>query len=162
MASTVRLTAARKAVFLEVLGTTANVTQACAIAGLACRSVYHWRTHDEGFAQAWTEALERGIDALEDVALRRATEGREEPVFYKGEKCGSVRKPSDALLMFMLKARRPEIYKDRAAVEHSTKDGTPLVPVINLTIGKPDTKTDHLDRPDPGPAPGRGLAQPGG
>lgn len=136
MASTARLTAARKALFLEVLAATANARKAYARSGLARSTVYRWRNKDPRFARAWDEALERGIGALEDEALRRAMEGQEEPVFYKGEVCGSVRKPSDTLLIFMLRARRPAIYQNRAAVEHNDKDGAPPVPaVINLTIG---------------------------
>ncbi len=108
MASTARLTEAKKAIFLEVLGDTGIVTEACARSGLARRTVYFWRGKDPSFAEAWTQALERGVDALEDEALRRALGGRLEPVFYQGKECGAVRKYSDTLLMFMLKARRPE------------------------------------------------------
>ena len=49
--------------------------------------------------------------------MRRALEGGEEPVFYQGKIVGSVRKYSDTLLMFMLKARRPERYRDRVGVD---------------------------------------------
>ena len=116
MASRARVTAARKSLFLEEFSTTANVSEACARSGMARFTVYRWRKRDPSFAQGWVEALEHGIDPLVDEALRRAVHGRVEPVFYKGEECGSVHKHSDALLMFMLRARRPKIYKNRAAV----------------------------------------------
>lgn len=161
MAVTARLTKAKRALFLEALGDSGIVTQACARFGLARASVYRWRDQDESFAQAWAQALERGVDALEDEAVRRALEGRLEPVFYQGKECGAVRKYSDALLMFMLKARRPQTYKDRAALEHSGKDGVPLTPVINLTIGKNDPEPGGLDRPEAAPETGRSVSEPG-
>lgn len=160
MASTARLTKARKAIFLEMLGTTANVHRACVRSGLPHRTVYFWRAKDGSFAEAWVQALERGVDALEDEAVRRAAEGRLEPVFYQGKECGAVRKYSDTLLMFLLKAHRPEKYRDRAAVEHSGNGGSPLVPVINLTIGKSDPKPGGLDRPATALETGRGLPEP--
>jgi hypothetical protein len=36
-----------------------------------------------------------------------------EPRFYQGRLCGTVQKYSDALLIFLLKSRRPEKYADR-------------------------------------------------
>jgi len=56
-----------------------------------------------------------GMEALEDEAIRRGKDGIEEPVFYQGEVCGHVRKFSDVLLMFALKANRPEKFRDNAS-----------------------------------------------
>jgi hypothetical protein len=51
-------------------------------------------------------------EALIDEARRRALEGVEEPVgFYLGESNTSVKRYSDNLLMFLIKAARPE-YRD--------------------------------------------------
>lgn len=38
----------------------------------------------------------------------------------------TVRKPSDTLLIFMLKARRPEVYRERHVLEHTGKGGKEL------------------------------------
>src|SRR5580700_4431629 len=35
------------------------------------------------FSTAWDEALERGLDALEDEVMRRAKDGVAEPVYYQ-------------------------------------------------------------------------------
>ena len=45
--------------------------------------------------------------------------GVKQPVFYKGEVCGSVRKYSDVLLIFLLKGLRPEVYREN---RHITGD----------------------------------------
>ena len=50
-------------------------------------------------------------DALESEARRRAVEGVPMPVYYNGKVCGTVRKYSDFLLMFLMKAKMPQ-YRD--------------------------------------------------
>ena len=50
---------------------------------------------------------------LEDECLRRARDGVKVPRFHNGKISGYVRRSSDALLIFLLKARRPEKYRDR-------------------------------------------------
>lgn len=105
--------------FLEGLATTASVTAACEIAKIGRTSAYAWRDADPAFAAAWEAALVRGTDALEDEAIRRARLGVDEPVFYQGDECGTVTKYSDTLLIFMLKARRPEVFREQIAVTHT-------------------------------------------
>jgi hypothetical protein len=112
-------TAKTKRPFLEALAETANVSLACRLAGVGRRTVYSWRAADPEFAKAWGAALEIGCDALEDEAVRRALSGVEEPVFYQGTRRGTIRKYSDQLLMFLLKARRPEKFKNGPASDGS-------------------------------------------
>lgn len=126
MARTLRTAKTREA-FLLALEDTANVSKACKRAKLPRRSAYDWRRDDADFAAAWDTAIDRGTDALEDEAVRRATEGTLKPVFYKGEKCGSIREYSDTLLMFMLKARRPEKFKERTESQITGKNGGPIL-----------------------------------
>lgn len=54
--------------------------------------------------------LDRAVAALESEAVRRALSGVAVPVFHQGRECGSTVKHSDQLLMFLLKALRPERY----------------------------------------------------
>ena len=110
---------AAKARFLDHFARTANVTQSCAISRIGRATVYEWRDDDPAFATAWSIAEERGTASLEDEAIHRAKVGVSEPVYYKGEIVGYVRKPSDGLLIFMLKARKPDVYKDRVDVHHT-------------------------------------------
>ena len=104
----------RKAVFLEALVDTVNVTLSCRRAGIARRTAYDWREADEGFARKWDDAVDEGVDLLEAELHKRAFEGVERPVFYKGEQVGTWRFYSDALAMFLLKAHRPERYRGTA------------------------------------------------
>lgn len=56
------------------------------------------------------------IETLEQTAISRAVEGWDEPVFYEGKLCGTKRKYSDSLLMFMLKGLKPDVYKEGANI----------------------------------------------
>ncbi len=115
---TTRTLEKRRAAFLKALAETANVSYACKQSGVPRRTAYQWRTDVPKFAGAWDEAVELGTDALEDEAVRRAHAGTDKPVFYKGAVCGAIREYSDTLLIFMLKARRPEKFKERTEVDH--------------------------------------------
>lgn len=101
----------RKTVFLAALVDTVNVTLACRRAGIPRRTAYDWREADEGFARKWDEAVDEGVDLLEAELHKRAFEGVERPVYYKGEQVGTWRFYSDALAMFLLKAHRPARYR---------------------------------------------------
>lgn len=59
-----------------------------------------------------------GTDRCEDAALTRAVDGWEEPVWHQGVQVGTVRKYDSQLLMFLLRARRPEKYRERAEIRH--------------------------------------------
>jgi hypothetical protein len=61
-------------------------------------------------AYDWQQA-DAGVDLLEAELHKRAFEGVERPVYYKGEQVGTWRFYSDALAMFLLKAHRPERYR---------------------------------------------------
>ncbi len=109
---------AQRRMFLQRLSETGNVTDAAGHSGLNRCALYRARANNRAFGMAWEKAVELGTAALEDEAVRRAAEGWLDPVFYQGKECGRVRRYSDGLLMFLLKARRPEAFKDRTAVEH--------------------------------------------
>lgn len=100
----------RRAHFLEILRRTANVSRAAREAGIASSTLYGQRARSPGFARAWDAAMAEALDTLEEVLIARARDGVEKPVFYGGEVKGTVRVYSDQLAMFLLRARRPEIY----------------------------------------------------
>ena len=103
-------TPARETRFLAALSSGQSVAAAAAAAGFGCRTAYDWRRGDAEFAARWDDAVEEGTDRLEDEALRRAVEGFDKPLYYRGTKVGDVRQFSDALLMFLLRGRRPGKY----------------------------------------------------
>jgi len=104
--------------FIKALAASGIVTWAAAVVKKSRSTVYEAKAKDPEFATAWDDAIEEAIDAIEMEARRRAM-GYDEPVFYKGVECGKIRRYSDALLMFLLKAYRPEKYSERFRAEHT-------------------------------------------
>jgi|TARA_B100000959_G_scaffold174552_1_gene182785 hypothetical protein len=130
MSNILKLTDERKTLFLESLTKTANVSLSAKAVKVSRQYMYKYkhRPENEEFAEAWDNAIEIGIDSLEEEARRRAYLGVDEPVFYQGRECGVIRRYSDTLLIFLLKANRPEKYKDRRDI---TTGDQPITVVIN-------------------------------
>ena len=103
--------------FCAALAETCNVGKACAAAGMGRATAYAWRDDDSNFAAAWDKALKVGVSGLEDEAHRRGFDGTEEPVFHQGAQCGTLRKYSDTLAIFLLKAHNPDKYRENSKVE---------------------------------------------
>lgn len=79
--------------------------------------VYQRRREDTEFAKLWEDADEKATQRLEREADRRAM-GWEDPIYNKkGQKIAGNYKSSDTLLIFRLKAKRPEVYRERIGVE---------------------------------------------
>ena len=96
--------------FIEALADTGSVASACRQVGRAEVGAYLLRRHPEAasFRAAWQAALDLGMQRIEDVAMDRALNGVEVPVYSYGKLVGSRRVHNDRLLMFMLRNRAPE------------------------------------------------------
>ena len=103
-----------KARFLDFLSEGYSVVKAANAAGVTARTAYNWRQADGMFAASWEQALDIATDLIEEEAMRRAIKGVAKPVYRGGEVVGHVQDYSDSMLMFLLKARRPEKYNDKA------------------------------------------------
>ena len=115
--------------FLSALSKCANVSDACKAAKIGRTQAYRARQRDEDFALAWHEALEEACDELEQEARRRALKG------------------SDYLLALLLKAHRPDRFADRARLEHSGPDGSPIRHERTIDVSKLSPETlDELER----------------
>ena len=111
--------------FLTALEQGDTISKACREAGISVPAAYTAKGTDPDFAAQWDSAYEAGSDLLEEEAWRRAREGTEEPVFYQGLIVGHVRKFSDQLLIELLRARRPDKYRQRQEIRHAG-DAAPL------------------------------------
>jgi hypothetical protein len=133
-----RRVSARKRRFLKAIASMPNVSAAARAAGVARGTPYRWAEEDENFKAAWEEAEQEGIDRLEAEAWRRAHDGDIDYVVSQGklvyitDEASGERKPlvkrvrSDALMTLLLKAHRPERYRDRQSIEHSGPGGAPI------------------------------------
>ncbi len=101
--------------FLADLAKNGNVWAACRAAGIDRKTAYNHRDQSPEFAAAWDVALQDAIDILEAVAAERA------------------RKSSDTLLIFLLKAHRPDKYRETVRNEHSGPNGGPIRTSITVS-----------------------------
>ena len=106
------------------------------------------RRHSEDFAAQWDEALEEGTDLLEAEARRRAVTGINKPVFYKGEVVGSIPKYSDRLLIFLLKAHRPQMFGDGVKVEQPGATDVGVDRDLEKSILEKLDRLEKMERPD--------------
>ena len=110
------LTDAQRA-FLAAFSEMGVVKRACKVAGVGRSSHYDWMEASAEYREAFERAKEDAADSLEAEVYRRAVKGVKKPVgWYKGVAGGHVREFSDNLLMFQLKAMRPEKFRDRVDV----------------------------------------------
>jgi hypothetical protein len=105
-----------------MLANGATYTTAVAAIGAHRRTIIKWPDRDEEFAQRWKDAIADDADKLEEEAFRRAVEGIDRSVFYQGRIVGYVKEYSDYLLIRLLQARRPEVYRARRASEVPADD----------------------------------------
>lgn len=131
MANRTKFTLKKRGQFLETLRDVPNVTAAAHLIGMSRRALYNIREADEEFKKDWDDAVDEGVELIERELHRRAVEGVEKTFYKNGEKTGSVTEYSDVLLMFMLKAVRPDKYRERYDVtSDGEKLGAPTIEVI--------------------------------
>ncbi len=100
--------------FLECYREMGVIRRACKVAKVGRSSHYEWMEDNPAYRAAFEAAKEDAADSLELEVYRRAVKGVKKPVgWYKGVAGGHVREFSDLLLMFQLKALRPEKYRER-------------------------------------------------
>ncbi len=100
--------------FLEHYALTGLRGDSLEISGLS-RMQLRRLLEDPTKAEAFKFAEEEATSSLEDEATYRATKGTLTPIFNRdGRRVATVRKKSDLLLIFMLKARAPHKYRDNA------------------------------------------------
>ena len=89
--------------FLQTLKETGNVLLSCRVAGISRKHAYLTRQRNAAFAAEWADCMDDAIDMLEAIAVQRA------------------KTVSDVLLIFLLKAHRPEVYRETVnlRIEHA-------------------------------------------
>jgi hypothetical protein len=132
----VRATAERVALqdaFLLLFSRGGIVLDACERVGVGRRTVYDWLEADDAFRRRYQDAREDATDRLEGEATRRAMQGVPEPVYQGGELVGHIVKYSDRLHELLLKAHRPDKFRER--YEHTGANGGPIAVTKRVTFG---------------------------
>ena len=92
-----------------------TVLAAAAKVGMSQSSVYELRSRDEGFKAGMEQAYEDSTALLEGVAFRKAS-GWTEIKIDKDGNAYEVDRYDPILLMFLLKARKPQMYREKIDV----------------------------------------------
>jgi hypothetical protein len=161
---------AKQAAFLRAYSRSGNITIAAQAAKIDRSQHYTWMQHDAGYPAKFEAAQTEAVELLEYEARYRAEHGVEEPIVYQGkftflpkfdkttgeilrnekgnpiyeERPLCIRKKSDVLLMFTLKALKPDVYRENTKLEVS---GSLDVLVDRLTAGRA-----RLAKREPAPA----------
>ena len=120
----------RKAIFIRTLAQTGIVGRATTAAGWPRGYAYSVRAADEEFAKLWDQAVEFATDALEEAARIRAVDGVSKPVYQQKELVGYVTEYSDTLLVQLLKAKRPNEFRENVSLNADVKGGVLVVPGV--------------------------------
>ena len=86
------------------------------------------KAEDTRWRDLWDLSLDHYRDDLEDEARRRAFEGTEEGVWYKGELVGTERRYSDRLMEVLLRGERPAKFRDNVKLDAEITGGVLVVP----------------------------------
>lgn len=128
--------------FLEAFQLTSTLSAAAGKSNVARRTHYNWLHDDHAYALKFKTVNEKVTEDLEAEVYNRAMNGAEKPVFYKGDRVGIIREKSDVLLMFLLNARRPEVYRRRLDV--NAKHGPTDEVTAEIIAGLSDEKLEEL------------------
>lgn len=107
--------------FLKAFARHGNVTRAAKAARVDRSTPYDWQEKNEVFAAAWESAKGEAADVLEAEALRRAVTGTRKGIYHKGVLVATEKQYSDALLTLLLKANRPDKFRERSSVDYNGK-----------------------------------------
>ena len=129
----------RRKDFLTLVALGWTVVAACAEVGMSQSSVYILRDRDEKFKEAMAKAYEDSTALLEGVAFKKAA-GWVEPVIQKDGSVRMVEKHDPILLMFLLKARKPRMYRDQVDINLTEKRHI----IVDLMPVEKDPKTGRL------------------
>ena len=128
-------------VLLNALRQVPNITRACTLAMISPGQVRSWRRQDPAFDAAVAEALDDGVDAVEAEVHRRAFEGYEKPIIFQGQITDTYKEYSDGLAQFLLKAHRPDKYRERSEVQST---GAQTITIVSGVPRKPQTPDDLI------------------
>lgn len=127
----VKFDPARRRKFLAAYRLVGVIRAGCDAANVSRNMVDYARQNDETFRQAFDDARDHAADLLEEEARRRAELGTQKLAISGGKVVLHDGKPvmiteySDRLMELMLKAVKPERFRER--IEHS---GDPARPVV--------------------------------
>lgn len=127
--------------------------------GVGVATIGRWQAEHDAFQRALKLGKAAADDRVERSLFHKAIgySFEAEKIFqYQGQPVHVTYRehlpPDTTAMMFWLKNRRPSAWREAKDHEITGKDGTPLVPVLNVTIGTES---------EPAPETGEGSLKPG-
>jgi len=105
-----------KTAYLKGLTSDGTVSAGIRRAKVGMATLLRWRETDLAFSAREHAAREVMIDSLESEAYRRGVTGVQRPVYQAGALVGYTVEKSDLLLQLLLRANRPERYREKSEV----------------------------------------------
>jgi len=110
-----------------------GIGNAARLSGVDRSCHYDWMKKDIRYRERFQRARMILADDAEQEVYRRAFRGVDTPIVHRGKITGWYKSYSDALAMFMLKALRPNVYRDNAEI--------PVGPAeINIRVVTPEER----------------------
>ena len=110
-------TAGQKARYLKEVAQIGTMSAGCKAAHVDKGTVLRWRAEDAEFVVEEERARETLIDSMEAEAFRRGVKGVQRPVYQAGALAGYVTEYSDLLLQLLLRANRPDKYREKNDIQ---------------------------------------------
>ena len=97
--------------FLAAFIVTRGVARAARLAAVERSAHYHWMKRDDGYRERFELARAMIADEAEAEVWRRAFQGVDTPLHWRGEITAWYKTYSDALAVFAMRALKPEVYR---------------------------------------------------
>lgn len=111
----------RKADWLKVYADTASDTSACTAVCISYNTYLDALENDKRFEGAVKQVRKLAIEMLEVEARRRAYHGIRKPIYCQGVIVGHETQYSDKMLELLLKAEKPDKYRERKETSNSNE-----------------------------------------
>lgn len=135
-------TVERQNAFIDVMGRTGCVRDACRVTGISSTSAYNHRQRDAEFDERWQRALRRAKTPLGEVAWKRAVEGEKQDVWYHGKIVGQRVKHANDVLRLLIQRDTNGAGRDAAGRFAPANIGAGTVPEA---LPDPEQPRDTLD-----------------
>jgi hypothetical protein len=147
-----KFTARRKTNYLKILEETGDRSLACKLMGLDPQALRAALGRDRIFYSKVLQMEAKYQAELEKEARRRAIDGVEEGVYFKGKQIATEKKYSDALLSKLLDASDRDKYSKHSKVDTTTNVNitdttvrTKLASALGLTLAETPTIEDEIE-----------------
>lgn len=116
--------------FLDKLKVIGIIERTCKAARVHPDKIYKARREDPEFAREFDAIRARLTEQAEDEVYRRGKKGWREPIIYKGERVGWLRRYSDTCLLAYLKANNPAKWRESYQARDSGPGDVGLPPEL--------------------------------